>query len=289
MKSVNKKVTKVNTILVIVSIIFISVLLLAGYSIDRVSNFRSDFSNSIEQQKRSDARILLKDVVSRFDNAINEGSVDPSSTTSVNKWATYNFNGLRNGSSTSDGFILELGEETYVSDSSISSYNITYSGSSKKVSDVLEYNGDSKELQSIFDRMNLGIDTSYNENISCTINGQKEWLEWADYPTTISVGVNGEPQTEWGLKNPNYKKYVFVLRTKEDEIFKPYQTIFYTLSYVVTIIYILLVALLFFIICIMFYIVYTEYNLKWCSRSKDNSHSIKDNIDDGDNLGQPDN
>lgn len=272
MKKLNKSFIKIHMILILTSIIFVAILVLSGYSVGKINNYENNVKYTIEQQKRSDARILLKDAIDRFDYAIKIGQVNPTNEESVNKWASYNFSGLRNGSATSNGFIVELGEEVYVSDSSVNYNTIFKDPARKTIKDEVKLNSSTKEA---FKKIKLGIDSSLDDNVSCSINGENEWLEWANYPTAISVGIQDEPIMINGSKNSHYKKYVFIIRTKEDEIFKSYETIFSTLSYIVNIIYILLGVLLFVIICAMFYLVYLEQTLKWCKRynNKENNNS----------------
>jgi len=252
---------KLNIVLILICAVFMGTLLLAGYSINIIKSYKSNLKTTIEQRKRADARLLLKDVIDRFDYAVNTKQVDPSSIKSVSNWAAYNFSGLRNGGATSDGFIIELGTEQYISDSSVS-YKVLVNESRTMKSEIPNHTRPDLATKA-FDKMRLGLNTTYGDNVTWNYNGSNEWLEWAVYPTAISIGINDEPRTLNGEKNDKYRKYIFILRTEEKEIYTPYQYIFDGTDYLIHIIYILLVVLLVFIIGTLFYVAYREYHIKW--------------------------
>lgn len=272
-KRLNKKIIRINFTLILLTIAFAAILLFSGYTINVIKHYKSDLQSTIEERKRADARLLLKDAIDRFDHDIKTKQVDPSSLESVSQWANYNFLGLRNGSSTSDGFIIELGTERFVCDASFNGKVSSF----RTVEEDIESHYNPSLAKEAYNKIKLGLSSIQGDNVTCNDDGSPEWLEWVVYPTTVSIGVNDEPKSVDGTKNSKYRKYIFVMRTQESETFAPYEIIFYTMKYMIFTIYILLFILLIFIICILFYMVYHEYikENKWCKiEGKGNNNSV---------------
>lgn len=256
------KKLKIFIILGILSIVFMSLLFSAGYVISIIQNYQTEFKSSIEQQKRADARLLLRDVIDRFDHSIKTKQVDPSSIESVSNWATYNFDGLRNGSIHSNGFILELGTEKYISSNNTIYQAIISNKSDKLSTDILFNNNISKISKDAYERIKVGLSSTDTDNVSLKENLKIEWLEWAVYPTAISIGVNDEPKTIDGVRNSHYRKYVFLLKTDQSEVYKSYESVLKTLSFLIKCIYGLLILGFVFLVSIMFFLVYIEFHKK---------------------------
>lgn len=253
---------KINAILICYTLIFSFMLTVSGLLITSIQNYKTNLIKNIEEQKREDARILLRDAVNRFDRAIVLGQVDSNNIDSVAKWSYNNFSGLRNGSATSDGFIIELGSEQFVDDQSLDCQKPEFKSNGRYMKDEAAMHKDPKLAELILNKMRIGVSTKHNDNYYWNFDGSPEWLEWTIYPPNITIGLNDEPKTIRGIKNPNYKRYLFVLGTQQDEILKQYQNTFNMIDNITKLIYLLLFTSLVSLTIKMFYLVYIELHYK---------------------------
>lgn len=264
-----KSKTKINFHLIVFTVIFSIMLLISGSMITRMQQYKKDLVNTIEQRKRNDARMALRDSIERFDKAVKSGIVNPNDINSVANWARDNFAGLRNGSSTSDGFIIELGSEQFVDDQSTDCQKPEFSNG-RYMKDEAKMHKDPKLAEQMLNKMRVGIATKYGDNYSWNFDGNPEWLEWDIYPPDSILGLNDEPKTIKGIKNHNYKKYLFVLGTQSDEILGSYGDVFKQIDRVINLFYIVLFLSLTSMIYKLFYLVYIElhYKPKHCTEGK---------------------
>lgn len=191
-----------------------------------------DLKTDIEQHWREQARNTLNHTLDVFEKDYMLDLVDLYDNGSIEEWANKNFSGIRNGSSTSDGWIGEIGEGIIISDQSpdcmifVEDEDIENPVIEKDRYFKNEHIGhvDPEQAKLVFKRISSGAKTTYGDNIWWKFNEDEEWLEFAYYPNIN--GVDGEYRTVKGAKNDKFKRYVFVLGTQSEEIFSKYTMVF---------------------------------------------------------------
>lgn len=241
-------------------IIFSTLLIVGSLLVIKVNNEDILLKTNIERNKRNEARMALKDVTTRFQQDIKNGRVDPNDIKSVSKWAEQNFAGLRNGTKTSDGFIIELSSEMFVYDGSPDCSKNIDIDKGRYMKDEAVMHKDPKKAEIALNQMRLGINTIAGDNFYWNFDGKPEWLEWLNVPEEPLLGIDDQPRTIRGIKNPNFKKYLFVLGTQSDEAFEPYKGVFDRMQDITNYIYILLGLSFFLIIFSLFRLVYIEFH-----------------------------
>lgn len=259
---------KINIIFIIASLIFSMLLLISGVLLKDITTYKQNLQQSIEASKRQSSRYLLKDVIDRLDIAVKMGYVDPNNSNSIAQWSAINFSGLRNGTDTSNGFVILIEGDTarIIEDSSVDCANntdgtpiINTEKQQRLIDNEPIKHKDPTLAKYVYSKIKLAQDTTLYDNYTWNFDGSPEWLEWAVFPTNISLGVNNEPRTIAGYANSNYKKYIFVLGTQSDEVFSRFTKAFNQINEMIKLIYAVLFIFLIFIISGLFYLVYLEF------------------------------
>lgn len=252
-----KKKCKINVMLVIFSLLYSICLILGGSILEGLNNYDTNLKISIEQSSRSSARLLLQDMVNRFDYAVGHNSLNPDDEKQVAAWCKINFAGIRNGSNMSDGFVIDLKNEQIIEDTNI---DISKTDSvARGFTEEIALHHNDKEAKKIIDKIRSTNDTVSGENYSWMAGDSDsiEWLEWKVYPVN-RIGME-DYETSTGIHKDDCKKYVFVLGTHKNEIFTPYVSTFMSITIIQRLIYSLLVISLVTMISFILYATYTEF------------------------------
>ena len=210
---------KFNLINIIVFTICGIIVFIGNGIINDIDNNSINLKNRIEQHWRQQARYHISSIISQLDEDYHNDIVDLYDNESLYKWSSLRFNGIRNGSPSSDGWIAELGTEEFIYNQDIEDIDNDIIYFNDKIS-----NSVNSSIEPVFNRIRLGIPSQYGENIQLDNNGGKTWIEFAYYP--INNGLKGESYIVRGKKNENYRRIVVVVETKSHEIYKNYESYF---------------------------------------------------------------
>lgn len=215
----------------------------AGSSvIFKIDRSMTDLRANIEQHWREQARTTLTHTIEVFEKDYSLGLIDIHSNDSVEKWANKNFNSIKNGSATSDGWVGEIGEGIIISDQSPDCMIYIEEDQSPEdlpkaryFKDEYKNHKDPIQAKEVFTKISNGVKTAYGDNIWWRFDNDKEWIEFAYYPKLS--GIDGEYRAVKGIENKSFKRYVFVLGTQSDEILAKYNDIFEKQNYIKYLIY----------------------------------------------------
>ena len=247
--------------LICISIIF------SGFKIiDNYYTIRNNIKISNEFEWRQQAKRTLQTMTCQFDLDLTNGAVDANDNMSLQNWAKRNLADVRNGGPTSDGFMIRIYYENgklvgkFIWDGSPDCAKPSFILNDRYLTDEPEMHVDSKQAQYICDQMLLGQSTlNTNNDYWWNFDGSPEFLEWDVRPVGTS-GFYEEPPTIGGINNEKYNKILICLGTQTDEINKPFNETFETITDNEWYTKIFIAASI--ILCIFNMIIYVYFNKK---------------------------
>lgn len=257
-----KKTIKINLILGVMCVLYSVSLFLCSNLLNGLESFNSNLKTSIEQSWRQQARLTLSNVIDRFSYAIEHDKLDANNIEEVAEWCKINYQGITNGSQSSDGFVVELNSNNLIISGHL--IDISKEDSIKKYLKLenidIKDRSDTELIKNVINNIEKFLDTKYNDNNYWINNGKEEWIEWKIYPTSI-LGKDDYINID-GNETSLFNKYVFVLRTNANDIYSYYTNIIHNIDMYINIVHYALVISLIFIIVFIFYITYNEFNSK---------------------------
>lgn len=203
----------------IIVTLFMIIVATAKDMVDLVDHMKSNGQEVVITATRTQQRRMLDDLVNRFEYAVDKGDVDYNNFNSLASWSKVNMAGMRIAGPTGDGFVLVFPEEIFLVDESpdCAVENVDVRG----LDGEAEMHQDSKLAEETISKMKNLVDTKAGDNVIWNFDGSVEHLEWKVFPRG-QVGFDDEPYTIKGIKNPRFKKILFVLGSQTDEVLKPY-------------------------------------------------------------------
>lgn len=199
------------------------VMVVTGYKITLdVGNIQNNIQNTIIQTWREQARRTLLDLKEQFITGVNDGTIDIDNDPSINHWSSINLAGIRNGGNTSDGFLIKMPQELFEWDGSADCAKPEFLIHGRYLKDEAVLHQRPDLAMNIINEMRKLYDTKSGDNRYWQFDDSKEHLEWIIIPKETK-GFDNEPLTIGGAINPNYRAFIMVLGTQEDEIMQPYE------------------------------------------------------------------
>lgn len=217
-----------------------------------VENIKKSSNEAIEQHWREEARGKLNYLKDMYLEEEAKGLVNSYNEASVQEWFRVHLQNMRNGSPTSDGFVIEMGTETFLYDSS-ADCALPVGSDAKTIKDNIPMHKYPKTAEKAYNSMRELQDTKLGNNYFWQFNVEPEWLEWVMIPKD-RTGFKGEPSTIGGTKNKKYRGFLVQLGTQENEIIKQYEKsylLFDTLKYLVIMLAVIVFLLTIFNLSIM--------------------------------------
>ena len=245
------------------STLFILVLIItSGVIVTRVNGLEEKIKTTNEQMWRAQARSTLLYLKNNFVKDISEKRFNPMDDYDVQLWGENRLLGLKNGSPSSDAFVVEMGKEKFLYDGSTNCAS-DFIINEKFIKDNYAQHFNPRAATIAYDEMRKGYDTIYGSNNFWYFTENKEWLEWIFIPHP-QVGLDGIASTIGGIKNKNFRNIMIQLGTQSDEVEKPWSDVLKELNDLKLMLYIIctVVIILSFIFGIFFII--KVKNLEHC-------------------------
>lgn len=223
-----KKVTQ-HTLNVFVAVICLVVIILGYGATASVSILRVDLKNTIEQTWREQARRTLTDLGDQFVAGVDDKTIDLKNDSTINHWSSINIAGVRNGGNTSDAFLIKMPEELFEWDGSTDCAKPEFLIYGRYLKDEPALHKNPDLAWKVVTELRKMYNTKAGDNQYWLFDDSPELLEWRVIPKETK-GFEGQPLTIGGAVNPKYVAFVLVLGTQQDEIMKPYESTFNTLT-----------------------------------------------------------
>jgi hypothetical protein len=262
--SINRKYQVLNTV------IFVSIIMIAIISAGIVTNINrlsKDTEMAIEQSWREQSRRTLQSLKNELLTEINSERVDPMSDKDLQEWAKVYLSDVRNGGETSDGFMIEMGQEKFIWDGS-PDCSVASADKARYIKDNPPFHTKPILAEKAYAQMRQGFDTTSGMNNYWMFDDSYELLEWINIPAPRR-GFYGQDMTKYGIKNQNYRGILIQLGTQKDEIMKPYTAIFEAGKRTKQLIYLLCSGVLIISIMFLFFLIYVQDTCKCARRESD--------------------
>lgn len=201
--------------------ICVVVTLLGIISTQSVEDNKNQIPIVLEQTWREQARTTLANVRVEFLAGVKEGTINPLDDASVQKWASVYYSGLRNGGSTSDGFIIRMPTGKFMWDGSPDCATLDLATQGRYIKGEAPKHKNPSLAEKVYLAMSNMHSTREGDNQYWQYDDATEYLEWAVVPNDTN-GIDDEPMTIGGAINPKYNSFIFTLGTQSDEVLKPY-------------------------------------------------------------------
>jgi hypothetical protein len=115
-------------------------------------------------------------------------------------------------------------------------------------------------VQNTLDAMYQGSVSNGNDNFTwVTQSNDRLLIEWTTVPLEANIGINGEPKTDKGVLNPNYKRIVIACSINDDYIKMPFKSQFDELGHLENVIHISIIIFVALSIILMLYCTWLIY------------------------------
>lgn len=249
MKNTRMKLNLVNIITFSLTVI---IIFAGSRTISRLEHSMYKLSKSAENSWREQARANIEHTIYTLNNDIKNGYVDPHDDESMVKWVRENYTGLRGTGLHSSSWVGEIGSGNIIDDQCNARMVIEKSnGVNRKIisDNFITDTENNDQIDKIISLIQEGKSSKYGDRVFYDINGVPEWIEFNYYP--LFGGIDGEYSTTYGEPNGDYKRYVFVLSVKSDNINSKYTELLNNQRSAIILVYVIMFSACLFSIILM--------------------------------------
>lgn len=215
---------KMNASIALATMLILVLIGTSAVTIQAITELKAKILDINEQVWRAQSRSTLTYLKNNFLRDANAKRFDPQSDYDVQLWGENRLLGLKNGSPSSDSFIIEIGRGKFLYDASADCATSDSTMKEKFIEDNYDQHTYPELAKAAYIEMRKGYDTKYGDNNYWSFNSNREWLEWILIPNP-QIGLKGESPTLGGIKNEKFRNILIQLGTQSNEVEKPWKDV----------------------------------------------------------------